>query len=841
MKRKKLWIMAVAVTGSMLSDAARAAQMLITPNTTPRTFVNKFADKNNFWLAKLNSCALLEGKLRLAPLNQKIDFAAIATKSKLPTVALEIVDGKIFCPFLFSKLHLFLPSGKKVTLVSGFFRDTNVQFAFARRNLTIGDVHLEDWKNLWHKGKLQIFATYKEKNSQILPNETKNPALDNIPPQLCQTPTIQKVAIGAATASATALSIYFLYKACFPRIASKAAQEPILTPISNAPIGEIPQHIPPEASNTPSEGETPTLNSNETQNVNSQVQSHYFNAETFNANRTFDQVNPLVIFAGAPNLPYRCYNPNILMSGIFNFGKNYFKRMLDLEYDLFVAENKCDWTAMEAIARELLGIINEHGAPPNGNTGDEVMQRMVGYQHMVALHAAMVLQRIAIQRKTTEICRAHLGHLTAEELFKGIASNQYQTGVSFDRPLEIFLARAPESEFVIHQSPFAAYTADHVRDIIELAKILNNPLWLKSIISPFEKGDRTTYEEQVIAFINKNFNFSGKEFLKKLTIDYFMGTYEKIAKFLAFYRETKLKLRDCNGGDIFSNGDVCSYCSTFELIRREPGNASLVAAGSIFDAKKFQSIINKSKGCQMSTAPYRRFNEQGMCVYNSSEERAKLLQQRDQKMQEIDKVKNHIKKYDQEIGNTSDIATRNKLIEARNGLVAQHGELCEEFNRNLNSYNVPLSVDLLPTNDLSSRIRVQTAYQVWVANMNRFLADSQLLQPSAKIKLQIEKSVMPRLDHIGASEPSTAMEILQRARCCGEKLDIMLAAMGVALANFNGEGRKNSKLFFNETTTNPLEKGSVYLGLGCVHIFDPFSPIIVTGGFHDHARLGLQY
>jgi Lhr-like helicase len=98
-------------------------------------------------------------------------------------------------------------------------------------------------------------------------------------------------------------------------------------------------------------------------------------------------------------------------------GKNNFKQMLNLYHDLFVAENKCDWTATENIAKTLLDIINKYGAPPDENTRDEVMQKMVDYQNMAMLHAAMALQRIAVQRKTTEICKAQLGNLTTQEVF----------------------------------------------------------------------------------------------------------------------------------------------------------------------------------------------------------------------------------------------------------------------------------------------------------------------------------------------------------------------------------------------------------------------------------------
>jgi hypothetical protein len=875
MKRKKLWIMAVAAASSTSLDSTQAVKIPATQNVNPQTQAiqnkaasstsldatqaakipatqnvnpqtqttqNRVADKNIFWLAKLNSCANFDGKLQLTPINPEADFAAIAAQSGLSAIALEIVDGKFFCPYLFSKLHAYSPEGKKVTLTSGSFNDTNIQLSIAQRNLTIGNTRLENWKNLFRERKLLLLVTYQKNFFQLSSSETKNKKLDNIPNYLWLTPTIKKVAIGAATGLAVALSTYFFFKKVYlPRVASRAVQEPV--PNSPLTAGEIPPKTLPDASNTPNKDGTP--------NVNSQVQSHYFDAKTFNANIPFEQAHPNVIFAGAPNLAYQCYGLNLPIIGMLNFSKNHFKRMLDLDYDLSVAENKCDWTATEAIARELLGIINEYGAPPKENTSDEIMQRMVDYQNMAALHAAMALQRIVGQRRTTEICKAHLGHLTAQELYEAIASRQPS---SSDLPLVTFLSRAPENEFIIHQSTFAAYPADHLKDTIELAKILNNPLWLKKIIpshSPFEANpqqDRATYGERVADFIDKNFNFSGKESLKKIATNFFMKIHDKINKFLTLYSKIKLKFRDCNGGDIFNNGDVCSYCSTFELFRREPGNAPFTAVGGMFNSEEIYSIMDKIQGPRVGVVPHRRFNERGACVYNSSEEGAKITQQREQKLRELNNMGGNIKEYDKKIHNTSDIATQNKLISERNNLVERHRKAVEQYNRDIKSHHLPFSIDLIPTNDLSSRIRVQTAYLVRVTNMNRSVASSPLLQSNAKTQLPVEKSVLPQLAHCAylsstSHENLTPTKLLQSADC-GDKLSIMFEAMGMSFVSFHdvtSPSSKFSKHFFNETTMNFAEKGSVDLDLGCVHILNPFLPFSGTGGFNDHARLILQY
>jgi hypothetical protein len=432
-----------------------------------------------------------------------------------------------------------------------------------------------------------------------------------------------------------------------------------------------------------------------------------------------------------------------------------------------------------------------------------------------------------------------------------------------------------------YQSIFSAYTANHVKDVIELAKILSNPLWLKKILPPFsllktnQQQDRDTYEKRVVDFINENFNFSGKESLKKIAIDFFIKIYDKVSNFLMICLSLNLSLRDCNGGDIFGNSDVCTYCSTFELFRREPGNRPFVAVGDTFNSEKIENIsnkINKDSGLHLGVVPYRRFNEQGTCIYNSSEERAKITQQCEQKKQKLDKMKNNliqinnnIIKYKQKIHNTSDMDIENKLVKKTNKLVVRYNEgykqydkALKQYNHDINFHRLPISVDLIPTNDLSSRVRVQTSYLVFVININHSIKNSPFLQESAKTTLPVEKNTMLDLNHftqsigyksIGnivlASEDLTPLKVLILTNC-KKKIDIIFAATGMAFVSFNAENEgyqsiEFPKRFLNRTTTNFAEKGFVDLRLGCFHIFDPFSTVIGKGGFNDHARLIEQY
>jgi hypothetical protein len=203
------------------------------------------------------------------------------------------------------------------------------------------------------------------------------------------------------------------------------------------------------------------------------------------------------------------------------------------------------------------------------------------------------------------------------------------------------------------------YNNNSLNDIVELAKILSNPLVAKvitlnisgkcyrglRIFTENSQKCRSLYKKAVRNGTKLIFNFSDKEFLRKITVDYFMKIYDKMEHFIAYYPKVKLKLRDCNGGDIFGNRDVCSYNSTLELIRREPANRSFIAAGGMFDSSKISEIMNSSNGNNFKTSlwiPFKYFREDGQCDYNFEEEKNKILQDEN----ELGQKKNYIQEYE---------------------------------------------------------------------------------------------------------------------------------------------------------------------------------------------------
>jgi hypothetical protein len=172
--------MAVAAAASMLLDAVQAEQIPATQSINQQKQTIQITE-NDCWLAKLNSCTGFDGKLRSILIDPETNLQAIAAQFNLPAIELEIVNGRFFRPYFFSKLHVFSPEGGKETIASGSFKDTNVQLTLAQRDLTVGNMRLENWKNSWRHGVNLLFFIIHEKNLfQILPSETKNLALDDI-------------------------------------------------------------------------------------------------------------------------------------------------------------------------------------------------------------------------------------------------------------------------------------------------------------------------------------------------------------------------------------------------------------------------------------------------------------------------------------------------------------------------------------------------------------------------------------------------------------------------------------------------------------------------------------
>jgi hypothetical protein len=341
--------------------------------------------------------------------------------------------------------------------------------------------------------------------------------------------------------------------------------------------------------------------------------------------------------------------------------------------------------------------------------------------------------------------------------------------------------------------------------------------------------DQASCREGITAFIDKNFNFSGREFLRRTLTHYFLGILEKNNRFLRLWLKSKLMLNDCNGGDIFGNINVCSYNSTFELFRREPGNKDYVAFGGMFEFKDILNIIKPSITKQSFLVPFREFAPDGRCIRDSKEEDRKRNQWLEEQMSKIDSMKESVKKIDQQISESTSREDWNELMKKRNALVESIRKAIEQYNHDIIASLVSIPIDLLPTNDLSSRVRAHSVYLIFAANSNHFVANSTFLQPSAKLKIELERTILPQLDLGSKSSPPKFL------------------AIGISLVHFEKKRPDfqpfdfPEKQFFLRTTMFGKDKHSVLLTLYYIRIVSPFSPIIGKAGFNNHARFVQQY
>jgi hypothetical protein len=204
-----------------------------------------------------------------------------------------------------------------------------------------------------------------------------------------------------------------------------------------------------------------------------------------------------------------------------------------------------------------------------------------------------------------------------------------------------------------------------------LAKIIDNIKILDAIFSLC--GDevprdaqlcKSLYKDIVIKFVDQSFNFAGKEFLRKLTIDYFVKIYNRLEHTLnVLASSSRLKLRDYNIHDIYGNCGVDSYCSTFELIRSNPGNESFIALGGMFDPTKIRDPHRFS---------YKRHNENGQEMYNGHE-KAKIIDKTIEERRE--KVIDFLKSHDRNV--------RRKFHELTERYDKNNRKKCETFMRRI--------------------------------------------------------------------------------------------------------------------------------------------------------------
>ncbi|MDR2806629.1 MAG: hypothetical protein LBB11_00535, partial [Puniceicoccales bacterium] len=553
--------------------------------------------KAKTFLSKINATCALEAKLGLRLLLNRtgqslsemeiwttIDHYSTQYRNEklqtdpLPVVLLEITDGRFICPYFFNELSIddSWPNGRKIIYKSGIFNDDNIQNILRQRNLGKNGVLIKNWVNLWSQGKLLFFITYNKKLFCLVPESEANKLID--------------IKLKAWYTSSTKKAVFVLAGTTVI-VAAASVVKTLMGPKLN--ILPQPRSLPITAATEPSVAMNVASFRDYSSPASDGHSKYNFDYRVFKDHRTFQDEHRQVIFAGATHLSYRCYDYANRTISLKKYQKNYFKAMLDLKYDLDVAENQCNWAAKEIIARELLEIIGgKYGsteAYAQGNTSE--MQAMIDYQDMVTLHAATAALEMAIQRKSMEICKSHL-KLTDEDLCKVYADNS-RCSMALDTPLEEYLKKLNmvlPGSFEIDE-PLLLGTP-RVKDIIALAKLLCNPKLLEvalstiaypDIIHNHAPQDRSLYIKAITHLIDTYFKIPpGKEFLKKIATNYFIKIYDRIEHFLEFAKpQVKLKLRDCNGKDIFGNKNVCSYNATLELIRREPTNKNFIATGGM--------------------------------------------------------------------------------------------------------------------------------------------------------------------------------------------------------------------------------------------------------------------
>ncbi|MDR3031394.1 MAG: hypothetical protein LBU35_03355 [Holosporales bacterium] len=604
-------------------------------------------------------------------------------------------------------------------------------------------------------------------------------------------------------------------------------------------------------------------------------------ANAFNSFRSPEDEKPRLIFAGGQGLNYRCFSSCFdarTKSMNFNsFRGSAYDWMLALKYDLDVAEYKMNWGAKEALGKELLETIGgSHGLSPiDPRDGQAQINKMNNFMDMISLQASIALDHVARQKRTTEFCKAAL------------ASNSTTAAVARNpRAIEPFVrartprvdniiitqaqaARVDDSRFLVQ--PFTPrYNANNVHEFIELGRVIANPIHNKNIyeaawnkfndITPAIELSlganptvaqarqarlqtaRDSYVEATKDYLSQNFQFIGNSRLEQTAKSYFEKIYDKAERLVGRpadpalrypgYSGVNLKLRDCNGGDIYGNGNVCSFNSRLDLIRQEQGNQDFIAAGGM-----------------LSLAELRGWNT------------TSLGQQWISQHQYYDRSQTHYVPYKK-------FALSGNLISSE--------QTIDTF------YSSQEAVNLMPTNDLSSRSRAFVSYRVFLANMNEQMQHNRFIQrrriaiipqdnslatnPIPCVAPQyIRDHIEWRVDQWGntipGSEPTrisgdtlTPLHLLigydpsvREQEAFEQKMtayDTLYASMGMNSAYFNNSDSWlawEHKNLWNETTIIPSERGSLRMPLLIARILNPFAPIVGTAGANNHSKLVLQY
>ena len=668
--------------------------------------------------------------------------------------------------------------------------------------------------------------------------------------------------------------------------------------------------------------------------------AHYdIRIDMFQNHQTFEKANPDVIFAGYPGLKYRCYVEGGKLDSSTCKG-NYFQWMLNLKYDLDVAENQCNWLAKEMISKELLETIGgKYGLSEMDSRDDsKFSNEIIEFQNMAALHASIAMEQMAVQRKTTEIMKKHI-KLGESDIRRAYTEIDKENDLALDHDFEEYLKQenSNSDEFQIDKIEIKN-TKNNINDIRELASILNNPDILENIMKAINSSydhlfeirnllggysmlysiiedpnkDREFYLKKTKEFINESFNFVGKEFLKGIAENYFIKIYDKVEHLLKYKdNSVNLKLRDCNGSDIFGNVGVCSYNALLELLRKQKENAEFVSVGGMYDFDKVKKLSGEDL---VLAVPFKHFSENEDYVINNATvygvsvkplskneylQIQSLIMQREQAVKNINccdqRISEVINFYMIRGGYFSLYSNELKIISANhNGSEYKCAIPVDEYDKFENtiawkdnfikdllyieeeikkfisiyeqvetnkSYD---SINFIPTNDLSSRIRAQFSYIIWQTNKIRHIKSTKLLKKTISpiILKDLEKDITHKITQ-NFSNPGSKLKVklqivtekenltplqLLKHRLCENKLDSMFCALGLSTSTFLNPKETEFmsyqwplKKFFNEKTMTLKEDCFLELSLNCFHITNPFSAIVGTATCDNHARLVLQY
>ena len=570
--------------------------------------------------------------------------------------------------------------------------------------------------------------------------------------------------------------------------------------------------------------------------------------DILNNYQSFEQRYPNLIFAGASGLQYKCYNGSSLNFSRIKEGS--FQWMLDLKYDLDLATNQMNWVACETLAAELMETVGgKYGlsavAPKETRQNAD---KLFNFQNMAVLQAAMVINQVAIQRKTTQIMK--------------VTPNINPTQTE----------RVNQKDLLIEKIQ-PKYTLNNVLGIMELAKVLSHPDHAESIAQEawrkYEAGkyinDEQAYKDATKEYLEKTFNLGNDATLNFLASEYFNLLYKKAAKVMRYSEEKiKLKLADFNGYDSDGVKNMCTWRALLGPIEHA-GNESF-----------------SSKKQIMTMEELREANTTRTIIYDGYKDRPVVIDG---------------KNYLQSKENGENIET--KVIPYTKFDI--QGKVLRTSNQKDGFHQQKECTFLQPLGDVSSNRRACLACVIWIANMNNNIQNSRLLKIKKEIDNQVNDLYKKGIQTRPTSYPATVSvtqsivhteynvhvdgrkeikkqwieqkpyTVTIKNQFTGSDLNPlillcrhnsnlsnandfynsenkylqMFAAHGLGLAEFytGGPSWTNwpSKRFFNEYTIIENEGAFQTLQLEIACIFGPFTAIAGQAGLNEHARWITQY